>query len=939
MIYLEVPTLADILGVVLAAETIGEVKGRFVEEARPGGRLFWENRAGRFRRPRVQEALEALPWSIGEPEGDVRAIGWPELLRTVGLAPDPARRIGRRVVVRTRSEALFAEVVRTHLLLGQGELRYTSPGPASDAWHLSIEDPSLWCLLQLREGEGSGAGDGCTIFSETPQLAGLYLERGLRIGPGPSLGRLFVSPGELLLLDREQRVVRHLPEWQGVGGIVEVTPGEATRLEARLDARVFVTPRLVPAERQPAGLWHASDPAKLESLLARTNPDQLDGYEAWFGADERDTWLRARSTLVDGTLAAELGALFARWTHFGGRVYWPQGRALLPRLDPRSQREMFGVESDSEILVLRELADGQPGSLGGLVLRSDDARPLLDFVRFRAERALAGLETFDSQWEIDLGSLVPRPLAVETAGADGRPGGPPPGGPAFPKDGEPEGGEDEEPVTSRAQAAVRARIGELDADLGRDVRDAPRWRERARCSRQLGNARGGLVADLVASALESPRDLEALAACHREHGTHPELFEAAEDEDVKGRLLAETRRPGLSAEESYTLQLCFAWRFRDADVLHTAVETMRGGFAGGRLAFHRFEDHDQRSLEPVDADEAPPLDVPEADEIQLAQSIRRFRDGLSGTPKPIERIILKQLAVLLSANVKGGLPVDSVLDLPPTPDLGEPWATRWRQLEALPELPEDLARSRRLWLETAAMEGIRSARPEELFVGEVYRPAFTWNFYEASQELVETIFDDYSRGVPAWDAPLRPGSDWIDRAKSQRLLLYLATRYGPLDDFASFVLEPGTETDYYTTLMNCDIYRLSLLFGRRMDEDRFFEHIIERLPRPESASAHVDFRDLAENMLLCLFLSQPPGRNRFLEQLLHRTLEWLEQRGEREEVVDELLGVISYLAAGYVDLSLTKAATRYRFYARLKALWMDHAHRLAGHDPKDLLSS
>ena len=918
MIYLHTPTFADILSLKCLCDTHAELEGGyFVEEIDYPWHTWWVIKS-KWRAAKQKQILEKLPWEVGEPTGKTRKIDWPNLLRKLALEPDPSHRIHTSVVLRTPSEAVFMQVIKDHYLLQQGELYFCSPGETERNWLIKILHPSLWSLCRLP------ADASYTIYNEIPELQCVYLARGCKLNTLTSpLGRFHTERNTTILLHQDASLIDLKAHWQPITTIIDLKSSGARILSGAETTRISVPIRLVDeVSTAPPALWRVDDAEKLRRTLSRAGVELLDGFRAWFAASGH-IWLLSEGDYHDRGLAAQFTEQFASFTRLASRVFIPRGKSLMPRLTEAQILDTHDCPN-SDYLCL----DAGPDEPCALILPAQDLKDLRHVIVYSAELAVRSLDAFESFWSFRFHDLIPRPIIS---------GERPPS-----KTAESVLEETAEPQTAKAPRKKRTRrrsasqveretehiltrIREIDALLFRDVENAKLWRERAGLSASMDNPDEALAAALTAVIIDGDhRTFFRTVKSHHETSPRFEaMFDGEPDEDEKGRLLAAMRVKTLPAESNYSLQLYYAARFEDPDVFDAATSAMRSGYHDGSHPFIRLE-----------TDAGPPVSAGEmvADGIELAElktHISQFLAIVEACADPaLQGLIQKQFSTLLRENIGQGLPVRQPAQL-----RGH-LKTLWDLLDTPQPVTANLEKSTQLWLDTVAMSGLRQAKPEALFVGELYRPVITWTFVEESQSRVENIFQRFSDGKADWEADLQlpeQASDFDD-IRQQRLLLYLVTRYGPLQAFESFILDFQLGNHNFNHIVrNCDVFRLNLLYGRPVNQEHFFQAILADLPQAADAYSFPDFRDAAENVLYCLFVSDCADRQYYLEQLLRQTLAWLQtDRVARNPMaLDELLGIVSYLEAAFISPHLPRSARAYQAFSKRKGLWMDHAHQIS----------
>ncbi|RCK81657.1 MAG: hypothetical protein OZSIB_0791 [Candidatus Ozemobacter sibiricus] len=525
------------------------------------------------------------------------------------------------------------------------------------------------------------------------------------------------------------------------------------------------------------------------------------------------------------------------------------------------------------------------------------------------------------------------------------------------------------PTFSETEAtSARDELRKLDRHLLAHIDDTAAWRRRAALSAGLKAVSSALVGAGTAAILDHDEG-ELLNTTMQFAETDPRfrsLLTPNLTSLKRGALLASIRNVHLDAEFHYLLHLAFAWRFRDADIFRQAIDAMRTGYAGSERTFHAFRDGQVISGTRPEGANRIGLMTP-ADEPRIRMNVNNFllRMGCASI-QPVA-LVRQQFRILLSAHLTPELANKLVSPIAVTPAPGSLVARKKADLDHWPHLPESERRTAatRRWFDTLTMEKIREISLDDMFTGALYRPTFL--FTRADPEfaaelrsiswmtaLPDTEFPPVSDGKPLAEAIYRRylarASDWSayfrlalgrgatlhHKARAQRLLLLMVTRFGPQKDFEPLieplVIDLGRQSpwDLYNLTLYCDIYRLSLAFRRKVDEQRLFNALLARLPEPPHGWS--DFRDAAEHFILCLFLNGSQVRRFQLDRMLERTMRWLDQAlqvVQDETMVDEILTLLSFLEVGTLADLVPENIEQHQFQERRRTLWMDHARRFA----------
>ncbi|HEY9841595.1 MAG TPA: hypothetical protein V6D23_14125, partial [Candidatus Obscuribacterales bacterium] len=490
---------------------------------------------------------------------------------------------------------------------------------------------------------------------------------------------------------------------------------------------------------------------------------------------------------------------------------------------------------------------------------------------------------------------------------------------------------------------------EIDERLLEHFSDPALWRERAALCLRLRLHKETLLCRALAAVIEGDNAalLELLRQAYPQQlpGLGPLFSAESLDEESKGRLLGLIRQSLPCAEERYLLQLWYAARCGDQDVFAVNVEAMRRGESVAPAPFHDF------GLGGESASQVLVLNFDDAE--ALSAAVLRYRRMLKQTEPDLQAILLEQFRLLLKAHHPQSQAIDALLPRALFAS-GQPlWQRKWGELKQWPQKPNH-SRAAAYWADRIELPGLQGARLQDLFTGEAYRPDFTAEFRAEAEQIVERLYLSYlgkeqpppeisKGGLPRPD-PMNPNAPdyWREfftrdpasdlvRSRNQRILLYLCQAYGPLADFQAFVHPPDYEhlTEFSRFVRHCDFYRLSRLFDQPLDETVFFPRLLDGLDKMARSSL-IDFRDAAENLVSCLFLSRSGHRETWIEILLHLILReaGLHADNAESERGDELLSTVVYIELDLLLSGLSSGLQDYQHFVRRRALWMEHAHSL-----------
>ena len=516
--------------------------------------------------------------------------------------------------------------------------------------------------------------------------------------------------------------------------------------------------------------------------------------------------------------------------------------------------------------------------------------------------------------------------------------------------------------------STREDIRRIDKRLLVKIEDHHLWRKRAEMSGKMKAIVSAIVAQGTASILECNQSglLAAAMEFARTEKSLSRLFDENLPALERGNLLSAIRNPALDAELHYLLHLAFAWRFNDSDIFRQAVDSMRSGYAGEKRPFHSFKEG--QVVGPTRETGANSIGLMTANDLpRIRMNVNNFLLHTGCATIDLVGIARAQFTILLGKHLSPEIAAGLLSPMPLDGQKGSILGKKWKDLDSFPKLPEDDRRlpSTNRWLETITMEKIREISLSDMFTGKLYRPSFMFvrDDPELSAEfakmqwmkaLPEEDFPATSDGKPIARAIYRRFSsgnaDWSEyftlaakswaslhtKARAQRLLLLLVTEFSPLQEFGKFIeplildLSKRSPWDLYSLTLYCDIYRLSLVFQRKVDEQRLFNIMLDHLPGPPHGWS--DFRDSAEHFILCLFLNGSPVRRFQLDQMAERTMRWLHHAVHKamdEKMVDEILTLLSFLEVGTLADLVPENLEQHQFQERRRAVWMEHAQNFS----------
>ncbi len=478
----------------------------------------------------------------------------------------------------------------------------------------------------------------------------------------------------------------------------------------------------------------------------------------------------------------------------------------------------------------------------------------------------------------------------------------------------------------------------------------------------------------------------------RDHNDLKPLLQPAISEIDKGRLLSAIRAEKVNSEFHYVLLLVFAARFNDIDIFSQAVAGMKTAFAGEKRDFCSFNESRVASGGGMNVENRVEL-LTEKDYPRIEMNLKVFLRHVgccssNGGANAVRMQLMRMLTVHLSEKTARSL--FGYL----TPNQESPYnyqrfhvghaarfdlpgrfidmINRWPESAGDQHLSPGVAR----WLKLFSMEKIRETPLRDFFTGDLYRPPFMFSRQEEetlphgllkssgwlagkswtqdlnSEEFPEicdgkpisrAFYRRFSEGHADWSvyfAQALKTDDFVMKAKAQRLLLLMVSEFGPHPAFAGFI-EPlkvslkieGT-WDIYRLTMYCDMFRLCLAYRRPIDEQRLFDMLLTRIPRP--SKGWDDFIGSAEWIIMCLLMTSSPKRRFQLDDLTNRALLWLSHAdgANDEEMFAGSMTVLSFLSIGILADLVPEKLEMHQLLEKRRVFWIQHAFGLASQGEK-----
>jgi hypothetical protein len=955
--HFRLPAIADVLAARFLLETKA-IKGTLVEESGFPFHLWLEVGSGSESSTFWQKlgladsgATETLKdlgilWEPGTPATAPVPLSWAALFKRVLLSPDSSPELAEKVIVQAKTFVEFAEVIKMHHQLQQGTIACAGPDPKDGSYYLSITQPSLWALQN----------PNLVIFNRVTPETELYLQRGLSFREFRQRGRIdrlrFLESSVMLCRQTGDLQVWK-PVWRDAQGVIDIRVPAARPLDAGPEKKVLLQPffREVETESRPR-LWIVDDLDQLKRIINAASFEHVQAFSAWFSL-ERIYLLKhhqGQETGLEDVFSDTFAAFYCR----SPRVFLPRGRELVPNWPEDRLLQIFQCPA-SHALILEHI----DGTLAPLLLPQSRQKPLPDFIEFCAARACAAILDFEHQWQFDFppaatkaftvpfsesSSTAPLrfPDAAKNAAAAARKTSSRPPHPGTLARAPETRAESSEEIEHRE---LRRALREIDQKLLGDTGNADLWQMRAEISRQAGFLVSGHVSGLTAAVVR--RDVSQFRAGIAEFCREsPEFLGLVAGQPPEEKLLVNMRKPSVPLELHFALHYLYGTSFQDGDILRGAIEAMRTGYAADQRPLHTFETGiptESGSFQAADTFKI----VDSTDQERISRQVVGFMQTVRAAVSPgLAAVIQLQLQVFMGLHLAS--PKDFFAAAPDMnqalvpPKVDEVVLTaKWRDLKMFPELPPGRRNSPPVAVWHQSLQNLSKLGDvdlKDLFKGDVYRSPFDHSFRPIP--CAKQIFQQFLQQNEVWKTHLATGKEPPADSKgkihsssmtgphSQRLLLTLLLEHGTIAEFYPF-LRPFDlrDSSFNTLVMNCDIYRSSLVLQKSVDEAELFSNLLYKLPHTPP-DGYCDFKDAAENITLCLYLSSHPSRSMWLNSLLRLILVWLEASKHDDMKTNELLTTLAYHQAGLLLDQLPKAISLLTFQNRRKSLWMDFANFL-----------
>jgi hypothetical protein len=730
-------------------------------------------------------------------------------------------------------------------------------------------------------------------------------------------------------------------------------------------------------------LWKIDDPERFKAILLNESLAKFRNYRLVI-CKNQTIWIHAVSKHADRSLATVLTDTFSSYIEMVESVFVPKGKILAPGLSSERLHKIIGGKL-SDFIVIEKDGD----SLLPVIIEKQDWSEVEDFITLQAETAAKKAEALKPGWKFEFKDLKKKKEIVQievkttvfekikAKSEEGQVGA---GAGSGKKSKNRKKTIDLSNVPELGKSALselRLELEQIDRQLLQNVADHQLWKQRYMVCLRM-RLRNSALASLMLSAVLA-KDDKLLGECIHELAAIRPEFEAMNQENIseveKGRLLADIRRESVNCEFYYGLLMAYSAKFNDSDIFFQAVEAMKNAFPGEKRDFYGFNEIRVASGGGMNVENRVEL-LTENDLPRIKVNVNKFILQVGCAPN-IHCIALarKQLKRILSFHLSESVANDlaplidpfnhgfynynrSANEETPKNNLVKSF---WDKIDRWPESCEDkrLRPAVSRWLNLLVMDKIKETPLRDFFTGDLYKPPFSFIKKEEERpsgllripwikELSEDQYPSESDGRPIARAIYyrfsSNSADWKDYfvkalkskeiqaiAKSQRLLLLMVSEFGPHPAFAEYIIEPkisptaGTTTDIYDLTMYCDMYRLCLAYKKPIDEQRLFNMLINRIPRPPDG--WVAFKNSAEWIILCLLLTSSPVRRFQLDNLIGRSMRWMNEglKANNSDMVAEALTVLCFLSIGILADLVPEKLELHQLLEKRKVIWMEHA--------------
>ena len=945
------------------------------------------------------EAPEKV-WEEGKPGSKLREISWLDLFRKAVIRQEPTRQVTDEVILLTSDRETFFAAVKKHFVLQQGQYEFAVLETGGREYFLlKINNPSLWVFNTLDQS-GFTWFNLLPGHSGIYMEAGWRIHD---ISGAECFNQFKIVDGGILVIQKDGRLLSLKPAWKKGESIIKIETGRIDIPQKNTDAEIVIKPGLRKTDRhQLPVFWKIDDLNRLKAILANESLEQFRNYRSWNCADGR-MFIMARDQRADRAIASILSDAFPAFAEVEERVMIPLGHLLTPRLSSERLHKFFGAQPHDYLSFEKEAGVIESTLLAEKDMLTVEDFVALEIERAagRAETIQPGwkfefkeLKKKKQLIEIEVNPQAHERLKAQKEGGEVLEGVTGAAGPSrnhtrLNLENVPQLGDSE-------IAALKLQLLDVDRLLNSNPTRADLWEQRSELARRM-RMRASALASMMNSAVLKG-NIELLVDCLfefcRERPELAALLKPSISEVEKGRLLSVIRDEKMYSEFHYGLLLVFGARFNDPDIFSQAIAGMKIGFSGEKRCFFNFTETRVASGGGMNVENRVEL-LTEKDYPRIKVNVTKFLQQVDccrsyGATSAVRTQLHKILSVHLSPQSAWSLLGNA--GAPPSGGRQEQdpaYAAHRRQMRAMAigeyfvdlirDWPDSLNDGKLdpevlRWLKLFTMEKIRETPLRDFFTGELYRPPFMLNrkdeetlengmikrcqwlkslsqseFPELSdgKPLARAFFKRFGDGFKDWSdffkAALK-SDDFVMKAKAQRLLLLMVSEYGPHPAFADFIETPQIAArrdevwNIYRLTMYCDMFRLCLAYRRPLDEQRLFDMLLNRIPRPPKGWE--DFIGSAEWIIMCLLLTNSPKRRFQLDDLLNRSMRWLEQASTTHDsdVFAQVMTVMSFLSIGVLADLVPEKLEMHQLLEKRRVFWIQHAFNLAAQGEKAFIA-
>lgn len=901
---------ADILAINVLLHN-KDISGKFIQEKDSGNIWFKESKNSSFYNIFAKNNNETdLPFEEGQPQARSPEIGWSELLNKMTVKSLDNSKLAEEILIITNDKKVLVDIIKKHYLIQMGEVSYSNY-LNNDRWIIKVVYPSVWIISLLEQSN--------QIYNKVTGFNNIYIEKGFEIKERYNIQKnynLKIPINNYLLIQANGKIESVSVYWKSANKIIEITAETPREVLIKEEIKVQIQPKLVKAyNKKETSLWKVDDLDKLKKIITNYASDHLAGFKAWF-TNENNAYILSPNSLNDSGVISLFNDAFGSYSKLKEKVFFPSGYSLMPLLDESRLYEIYGVNNTDYLIF-----DNNNENILVTVLPEKNINSLASFIAYMVEKNVNEIENFESKWHFDFGELKKKTpiIRIEEIIDENS---------AAYKNIKVRKGLKKEEIKALNKTRknidpsewekLKSEIYRIDNLLIDEINNSPLWSERSQISYLFGNKASSIIAKLVSSIIERDNNdfinqIEKYISDNESNDFFNSLNST--DEKSKGKALSNIRTKVASAEINFAYQLYYAKKFKDKDVFDYAVESMRKSYSNSNFKFHDFE---EKSFGSTNDD----LTIQNKNIENIKTNIEEFTQILNRYDKSLKAVVLKQFKIMLDSNLPFNSDILIDLENLDKKNTDKVLLDINELLNNYPRLPKSPNKSTEKWLSILEMKNMKAIPVKDFFTGELYRSSFSSDF--KPEEIAEKVYENYMSNEENWMNELLLNKTELDKAKSQRILLQIITDHSPLKDFRPFITDLVYDNSYYNIIvMNCDIYRISLRYGIKIDEDKFFEKLIKAVTQP--FVSFIDFKDAIENIIFCLFISQSSRRREFFNIILDRCLEWYEHLDGNQTFVEELLTSITFLEASILLDDIPDSVTEYNFKARKNSIWTEYA--------------